>query len=121
MESELLKRDVFNEKLTDGPCDFGRDFALALWTAYSWVTRLRYGVLPQPQYRILVCSHTYKSSDVPNNYVMQSAFLLLFAVFVVTSLCTVFCDPGKCATQTKDLRQVREIFSIPIPLPPTPL
>ena len=47
VENELLKRDAFDEKLKDGPFESGFYFGITLWTVYSWVTRLRYGVLPQ--------------------------------------------------------------------------
>lgn len=67
-----------------------------------------------------VCSHSCTPSDALDNPVMHFAFLFLLVVFMFMLLCTMFCDPGICATKKEDLKPVREAFSIPIPpSPPT--
>ena len=67
----------------------------------------------------LFFSHSCTPSDALDNPVMHFAFLFLLVVFMFMLLCTTFCDPGICATKKKDLKPVREAFSIPI-LPPPP-
>jgi hypothetical protein len=79
---------------------------------YSWFTRLRYGVLSYAA--ALSRSHLCIPSDAPENPAMHAAFLFLFFVCMFAYICTAFCDPGICATQSKDaLKSVREFFPLP--------
>jgi hypothetical protein len=49
--------------------------------------------------------------DAPDNPAMHAIFLFLCAVSMLMHTLTVFCDPGICATETKDgLKPVRTIF-----------
>ncbi|KAF8498213.1 ankyrin repeat-containing domain protein [Russula emetica] len=79
---ELLRRNTISDGIWSSTYFIGVIIGTALWMAYAWVTRLRH--------------------DAPNNPGMHAAFLFLFVVFMLALLCTVFCDPGKSATQTKD-------------------
>jgi hypothetical protein len=46
--------------------------------------------------------------DVPENPAIHAIFLLLFVISILTLFLTAFCDPGICATETKDgLKPVR--------------
>ena len=54
---------------------------------------------------------TSMALDVPDDPAIHAVFLFLFAVSLLTLFLTVFCDPGKCVTETKDgLKPVRTIF-----------
>jgi hypothetical protein len=97
-----------NESLDRIQCSVGAVVGTSLWMGYGWVTRLRYGVLLYPtiQSRLL----PYTPSDAPDNPAMHTAFLFLLVISVITLICKEFCDPGTCATLTKDaLKPVRSI------------
>ncbi len=45
MNKELLRRNTLSERLNSSPYFAGGTAGTALWIAYSWFTRLRYGML----------------------------------------------------------------------------
>ena len=45
---ELLQRDAIKDSLDKSPYFFGLTFGTALWVAYAWATRLRYGAFQVP-------------------------------------------------------------------------
>ena len=62
--------------------------------------------LPSPS------SYPDTPSDAPDNPAMHAAFLSLLVISMLALICLEFCDPGICATLTKDtLKPVRSIFA----------
>jgi hypothetical protein len=107
---ELLQRNSLKDSLDESPYYFGLTFGTALWVAYAWITRLRYGVLPHTTTVHHPCVHSYSQPDAPNNPSLHIAFLFSFVLFVLALICIVFSDPGICVTPTKDaLRTVRDL------------
>ena len=51
--------------------------------------------------------------DVPDNPTIHAIFLLLFVVSEFTLFLTAFCDPGICATGTKD--SLKPVSTVPGP------
>jgi hypothetical protein len=111
MDRELLQRDPIRENIDSTPIDFGGSVAYALWVAYAWVTRLQYGVLLSVA--ILSSISPAWHLDVPDNPAIHAIFPLLFVVSMLTFFLTAFCDPGICATETKD--GLKPVCTIPQP------
>jgi hypothetical protein len=60
--------------------------------------------------RDLILVLTSMALDVPDDPGIHAMFLSSFVVSLLTLFLTVFCDPGICATETKDgLKPVRTI------------
>ena len=76
--------------------------------AYIWVSRLRYGAFPDTA--VISRFHSYVRSDAPRKPFIHAAFVLLFVLCVVAFLCTMFCDPGVCATPRHALKSVFFFF-----------
>jgi hypothetical protein len=107
---EVLQRDSIEDSLKESPYYLGVTFGSALWVAYAWITRLRYGVLPDTTTVRYSCFYSYAQSDISSYLSMHIAFLLSFGFFMLTILFIMFRDPGTCVMPTKDaLKSVRDI------------
>jgi palmitoyltransferase len=79
---KLLQWNTTGKSLDRSQCSVGSVIGTALWMAYGWVTRLRY--------------------DAPYHPAVHAAFLFSLVISVLALICKEFCDPGICATLTKD-------------------